>query len=103
SYPVAKLANELDLIHFCGITLAMNDQVRGQIKQLASAVKEQKGLVTFDCNYRPSLWGEEGYRKARPHYEAMLHLSDIVMMNEQDAVHILNMDTTKHQRSEQLE
>ena len=67
----------------------MNDGVRHHMKTLAKAVKQSGGTVIFDCNYRPSLWGEDGYTRAKPHYEEMLELADIVMMNEKDAMFIL--------------
>ncbi|WP_200415899.1 sugar kinase [Virgibacillus salexigens] len=102
NYHFQKIAEEIDVIHFCGITLAMNDQVRSQMKSLAKAVKANGGKVVFDCNYRPSLWGEGGYKKAKSHYEEMLHLSDLVMMNEQDAKYILELKTNKLERKEQL-
>ncbi|MBJ7956093.1 sugar kinase, partial [Bacillus cereus] len=75
----AEIANPLHLVHFRGITLAMNDTVRHHMKSLARAVKENGGTVVFDCNYRPSLWGEDGYEQAKPHNEEMLGLADIVM------------------------
>lgn len=101
-YHFTKIAKNIDIVHFCGITLAMNEQVRGQMKSFAKAVKSAGGTVVFDCNFRPSLWGEDGYESARPHYEDMLHLSDIVMMNEQDALFTLGMKTTAKSRREQL-
>lgn len=103
AYDYEAIAGEIDALHFCGIALAMNDGVRQHIKALAQAVKQHGGTVIFDCNYRPSLWGEDGHVKAKPHYEEMLGLSDIVMMNEQDALHTLGMSTTKEQREDQLE
>ncbi|PAV31669.1 2-dehydro-3-deoxygluconokinase [Virgibacillus profundi] len=102
SYCFDKIAKEIDIIHFCGITLAMNDNVRRQMKNFAIAVKKAGGTVVFDCNYRPTLWGEAGYEKAKPHYEEMLHLADIVMMNEKDAKFILGMETDKEDRADQL-
>src|SRR5699024_8137808 len=59
------------------------------------------GLVCFDCNYRPSLW-EGGYDQANPHYEDMLKLADIVMMNEKDAKYILGFQTEETTKEEQL-
>lgn len=103
AYDYEAIAGEIDALHFCGIALAMNDGVRQHIKALAQAVKQRGGTVIFDCNYRPSLWGVDGHVKAKPHYEEMLELSDIVMMNEQDALHTLGMSTTKEQREDQLE
>ncbi|UHA73777.1 sugar kinase [Paenibacillus sp. 481] len=102
AYDFTAIARSIDVVHFCGITLAMNDAVRGHMKAFARAVKEQGGTVVFDCNYRPTLWGEDGYEQARAHYEDMLHLADIVMMNEKDAMFVLGMKTDKQERHEQL-
>src|SRR5699024_2665397 len=55
---------EIDYIHFCGISLAMNDTVREQMKKLAHRVKSAGGKVIFDCNYRPKHWGENGSEQA---------------------------------------
>lgn len=101
-YNFAEAAKQTGIVHFCGITLAMNDSVRVQMKSFAKAVKENGGKVVFDCNYRPLNWGENGYGKAKPHYEEMLYMADIVMMNEKDAMHILGMNTVKEQRVEQV-
>lgn len=103
AYDYEAMTAEIDALHFCGIALAMNDGVRGHMKALAKAMKKRGGTVIFDCNYRPSLWGDDGYAKARPHYEDMLSLSDIVMMNEKDAMHTLGLSTSKQRREDQLE
>ncbi|EFM12581.1 PfkB domain protein [Paenibacillus curdlanolyticus YK9] len=102
TYEVDQIAEQIDLIHFCGISLAMNDGVRAQMKALARAVKAKGGTVVFDCNYRPAHWGEGGYALAKPHYEEMLELADIAMMNERDAMLILGMPTAHEGREEQL-
>lgn len=101
-YNFTEIAKKIDIVHFCGITLAMNEQVREQMKSFAKAVKSAGGIIVFDCNYRPSLWDGDGYESARPHYEDMLHLSDIVMMNEKDALFTLGMETVANNRREQL-
>ncbi|MEK5469675.1 sugar kinase [Paenibacillus sp. FSL R7-0210] len=101
-YDMAALASRVDVLHLCGITLAMNDGVRGQMKQLAAEVKRAGGKVVFDCNYRPALWGEEGYAKARPHYEELLTLADLVLMNEKDALYILGQSAGDYDRITQL-
>ncbi|WP_248562578.1 sugar kinase [Niallia sp. NCCP-28] len=100
-YDYDLIAENADIVHFCGITLAMTEQVRASMKTLAKKVKEKGGLVCFDCNYRPSLW-DGGYAKAKSHYEDMLALADIVMMNEKDAMYILGMETKKASKLEQL-
>ncbi|MWC28838.1 sugar kinase [Paenibacillus sp. MMS18-CY102] len=102
TYEAERIAPQIDLIHFCGISLAMNDSVRAQMKALARAVKAKGGTVVFDCNYRPAHWGEGGYALAKPHYEEMLELADIAMMNERDAMLILGMPAKQEGREEQL-
>ncbi|TSB47485.1 sugar kinase [Alkalicoccobacillus porphyridii] len=101
-YDFEKIAKETDVVHFCGITLAMNDVARNNIRRFATAVKDNDGIVVFDCNYRPTLWGENSYKKAKPYYEELLFLADIVLMNEKDAIHVLGMQTEKTDRHQQL-
>ncbi len=101
-YDFHQICKQVDIVHFCGITLAMNDSVRQQMKTFAKAAKTNGITVVFDCNYRPSLWGKGGYEKARPHYEEMLRLSDIVLMNEKDAYYTLGMNTEETDRKKQL-
>lgn len=100
-YDLDAIAEAADVLHLCGISLAMTDQVRQTMKMLAKKVKAKGGVVCFDCNYRSSLW-EGGYDQAKPHYEDMLALADIVMMNEKDARYILGLETEKTTREEQL-
>ena len=47
-YQFEEIAKEIDIVHFCGITLAMNDTVRHHMKSLAKAVKENGGTVVFN-------------------------------------------------------
>lgn len=102
AYPFAQIAQSVDAVHFCGISLAMNDTVRRNVALFAEALKAAGKTVVFDCNYRPALWGESGYDKARPWYKRMLSLADLVMMNENDAMHVLGMPASAESRSERL-
>lgn len=102
-YPFADIASSVDAVHFCGISLAMNDTVRRNALAFAEAVKAAGKTVIFDCNYRPALWGEGGYAIARPWYEKMLHFADIVCMNENDAIHILGLPVSSTERPDQLQ
>ncbi len=102
AYDFEQIAEEIDIVHICGVTLAMNDNVREQMKRFAQAVKAKGGYVIFDSTFRPSLWGSDGHAKARPHYEQMLELADLVMLNEKDAMLTLGMETTRTDRKEQL-
>ncbi|NIK69709.1 sugar kinase [Paenibacillus sp. BK720] len=102
AYDYNRIAAELDVLHLCGIGLAMNDGVRLHMRKLAEAVRQQGGMVVFDCNYRPALWGDGGYEAAKPHFERMLQLADVVMMNERDAIYILGMQAEAAEREGQL-
>ncbi|MCD7034553.1 sugar kinase [Metabacillus sp. GX 13764] len=102
AYDLDAITENTDVLHCCGIALAMTDGVRHTMKELARKVKAKGGLVCFDCNYRPSLW-EEGYIGAKQHYEDMLSLADVVFMNEKDALHILGMETEAVSKEEQLQ
>lgn len=103
AYANLPIAANSDYFHLCGIGLAMNDQVRHQMKTLAESVKSAGGMVIFDCNYRSSLWSSNERPKAKEYYEEMLHLADIVMMNERDAVSLLGYTSGSVDRMEQLQ
>lgn len=46
-----------DLLYLSGITLALFDAAaRAALAQVAGAVRERRGAVAFDPNYRPRLW-----------------------------------------------
>lgn len=102
-YNAAAIAENTDCLHLCGIGLAMNANVRYQMKSLAEKVRSAGGSVVFDCNYRSTLWDEEERKHAKSYYEEMLHLADIVMMNERDAISLLGYQSSYEGRTEQLQ
>ncbi|WP_099300695.1 sugar kinase [Bacillus sp. Marseille-P3800] len=89
-------------IHFCGISLAVSTHTREMTLTMAKRAKAAGLTISFDCNYRAKLW-KGGYEEAKPAYEDMLSLADIVFMNEQDARLILGLETQRLSRSEQVE
>jgi len=103
AYDFRAAVRDADVVHLCGIALAMNDTVRGHMKALAREAKRAGAAVVFDCNYRPSLWGPDGHERARPHYEDMLALCDVAMMNEKDAMLTLGMRTDAAEPDAQLQ
>lgn len=103
AYNTMLIAENTDYLHLCGIGLAMNANVRYQMKSLAEQVKLAGGSVVFDCNYRSTLWEEEERKHAKSYYEEMLCLADIVMMNERDAISLLGYQSSFEGRTEQLQ
>ncbi|WP_239751920.1 sugar kinase [Mammaliicoccus sp. H-M34] len=102
-YKIDNILENIDVLHICGISLAMNEMMRQNILELVKAAKQNNVLVVFDCNFRPSLWGDNGNEKAKPYYETILNEADIVLMNEKDAIYTLGIGSDKETKEEQLE
>ncbi|MGF7088875.1 2-dehydro-3-deoxygluconokinase [Kroppenstedtia sanguinis] len=100
-YEMDVLLADANWIHFCGISLAVTPNVREIVVALAVEAKKRGLTVSFDCNFRPKLWGS--YAEAKPWYEKMLSLADICMISEQDAIHILNWETKETDREKQMQ
>lgn len=96
-YNLEEILKDVKLIHFCGISLAVTENVREIIFEIVKKAKQKNILISFDCNYRSSLW--ENYEEARPIYKKMLELSDIVFASEQDAIKIFEL-TSEFQEEE---
>jgi len=101
-YDLEAILQNTTLIHFCGITLAMSEQVRHIALEIANKAKQRGITVVFDCNYRPKLW-ESQKDKAKPFYEAMLQLADICFMTEKDATLLLEIETEELGLKNQME
>ncbi|MCD8899714.1 sugar kinase [Staphylococcus gallinarum] len=102
-YDLIQSLKDVDILHICGITLAMNQLTRDNIMKLVKAAKEQNIKIVFDCNFRASLWGENGNQRAKPFYETILSQADIVIMNEKDAIQTLGLSTNHQTKEGQLE
>lgn len=102
-YDLLQSLKDVDILHICGITLAMNQLTRDNILKLVNLAKEYKIKVIFDCNFRPSLWGKNGNQRAKPFYETILSQADIVIMSEKDAIQTLGLSTNNKTKEGQLE
>lgn len=85
-----------DAIHICGISLAMNKNVRETAFALVKAAKEKGIKVIFDCNFRPSLWENTKQEEIQAIYEDMLMLADVVFAGYKDATLLLNMNVDQN-------
>lgn len=102
-YNIFQSLEGIDVLHICGISLAMNDLTQNNILTIVKIAKEKNIQIVFDCNFRPSLWGDNGNQRAKPYYESILKEADIVLMSEKDAINTLDLTTTKETKEEQLE
>lgn len=57
--------------HFSGITLALGDKVREVVMDILEYTRKHNVFVSFDCNYRQTLWttdeARESYQKVIPY------------------------------------
>jgi 2-dehydro-3-deoxygluconokinase len=71
------------LVYLSGISLAiLPPEDRVLALELVRELKSRVGLIAFDPNLRPALWGE--LSKARAAFEAMAPLADILLPSRQD-------------------
>lgn len=89
NYDIDATLAGADLLHLCGITLALNERTRAIALAFAKRAKELGIKVFFDCNYRASLW--ENQLAARAVYEELLACADIVSANWKDADLLLGL------------
>ena len=89
SWPLAEAV----LVHMSGITLALSDSCRAMVAEVESRVAEIPGtLMSFDVNYRPSLWGVE--EAARVIREAARR-ADIVLVGLDEAQTLWGVETSE--------
>lgn len=89
-YPTATILENTNMIHFCGISLAISEQTREITLEIARQAKQLGISIIFDCNYRPKLWNND-YTLARHSFLEMVKLADICFMSKRDAEFLLEM------------
>lgn len=90
-YRIDEIVKKIDVLHICGIGLALNDDVRETAIAFVKKAKELGVLVCFDFNYRSSVWSNPSYQYAKSQYERMLPYCDIVFAGQKDAELILGI------------
>lgn len=70
------------IFHTSGISLSLNKNLRETTIALIKNFKEQGAAISFDINYRASLWGEE---EAREVIKSILPYIDILFVSEESS------------------
>jgi 2-dehydro-3-deoxygluconokinase len=70
------------LFHTSGISLALSKETRHAARTFIRKFKEAGALISFDVNYRASLWNNE---QAREYVESILPYVDILFLSEETA------------------
>lgn len=68
------------MFHVSGISLALNENVRNTVIELIKGFKSKGAAISFDVNYRATLWSEE---KARDTIKSILPYVDVLFISEE--------------------
>lgn len=84
----ASVYTSANVFHRSGITLALSDEVAENVIAIMQRFQGEGALISFDVNYRSSLWSEE---RARRTIERILPLIDIFFVSEESSRRMFGM------------
>lgn len=79
------------VFHTSGITLALSHEIRREVTKMVKSFHEAGAAISFDVNYRASLWSEE---EAKASIEKLLPLIDILFISEETSRRMFGMSGT---------
>ncbi|WHH60287.1 sugar kinase [Petroclostridium sp. X23] len=86
-----SIYNSTKVFHVSGISLALNESVRQVVIEMIKKFKENGVLISFDVNYRASLWDED---TARETITSILPYIDILFVSEETSRRMLQQQGT---------
>lgn len=89
SFDTDKIFDGVSLFHISGISFALSASSRELAFELMKEAKKRNIKISFDFNYRPSLWSAE---EAKPHLAAAASLADIILAGRRDLTTFLDTD-----------
>ena len=72
--------NKTAIFHVSGITMALGESIRNTIFAMVKEFKAQGGLISFDVNYRGTLWTES---QAKQEIVKLLPYVDVLFISEE--------------------
>ena len=75
-----EVFEEAEIFHLSGVTLGLSEEIRNLSVELIKKFKEKGALISFDVNFRATLWKEEEAREA---IEKILPYVDILFASEE--------------------
>jgi 2-dehydro-3-deoxygluconokinase len=82
--------NGVRWFHTGGVMAALSESSTAVVREAMTAAKEHGTLVSFDCNYRPSLWKTRGGRKGAVKVNReLMPLVDVLFGHEGDVAEAL--------------
>ncbi len=95
NFKIEDLPNDIytstNVFHSCGITLALNETLRKNVVEIIKKFHENGALISFDVNYRASLWDEA---TAKSTIEEILPIIDILFISEETSRRMFQMTGT---------
>ena len=89
----AVFAGGVRWLHTGGIFAALSDTTAGVAEEAMRAARAHGAIVSYDLNYRPSLWkGIGGAARARAVNRSLASLVDVMLGNEEDFSTALGFD-----------
>lgn len=79
------------IFHISSITLALDPQLREVALEVIRKFKDAGALISFDVNYRATLWSEE---EAKPVVESVFPLVDMLFVSEETSRRMLQRKGT---------
>lgn len=74
-YDLDAIIEDMDWLHISGITVALNPRIYDIAFALMAKAKEQNIPISFDLNYRESLW--KSFQDAREQLSKLVSLADV--------------------------
>ena len=87
-----KIFSEASWFHVTGISLAISEASKNVTLRLCEEAKKRNIMVSFDFNYRSTLWSLE---EAKTVYKDIMNYVDICFGNAFDLSNFLDIDTTE--------
>lgn len=84
-----KIFKNATWFHVSGITLALGEKVRKVLLDILQYCKKYNVFVSFDCNYRETLWSVE---EAKESYREILPYIDLLFASVFDATVLFGVD-----------
>lgn len=82
---IEKSLAKMDMVFVSGISLAiLPEEDRGKLLTLLASLRRQGIEVSFDSNYRPALWPNDGLKTIKENYQAMYQTTDLALVTFDD-------------------
>ncbi len=87
----ADIYSSAKVFHTSGITLALSHEIRREVTKMVKKFHEAGAKISFDVNFRASLWSEEA---ARSSIQKLLPFIDILFISEETLRRMFGMKGT---------